>query len=453
MTNLIYNKMKSYLIILLFSISYLSSFSQEKNSFSLTEAQKFALENNYQKVNAENDLLIAKKKVWETTGIGLPQVTAEAKFQNFIELPTTLVPASTFDPTAPSDQYAELKFGTDYNTTASITASQLLFDGSYLVGLKASRVYKEYAEKNVAKTELQVKEDVGQAYFLVLVAEENKKILSEVVQTTTKLLDETIRIYEEGLIEEQSVDQLKLTLNDINNSLAEADRQIAISKNLLKFQIGFDINNEIVLTDKIDALLAFTDSENSLTSNFDFNNHVDFQSIKVNERLMKLNFNKEKFSFAPSVAAFFNYQKQNMSNQFDAFSGGKWYPQTLWGISVSLPIIAGGSRLAKTGQAKVEYLKAQTTSKQVEQSLILQAQKSRSEYISALSIYYNQKDGLALAEKINNQAIKKYNEGIISSLNLSQTQNQYLESEGKYIKSLLDLFNAKSNLNKALGTN
>ena len=139
-------------------------------------------------------------------------------------------------------------------------------------------------------------------------------------------------------------------------------------------------------------MLAFTDSENSLTSNFDFNNHVEFQSIKVNERLMKLNFNKEKFSFAPSVAAFFNYQKQNMSNQFDAFSGGKWYPQTLWGISVSLPIIAGGSRLAKTGQAKVEYLKAQTNSKQVEQSLILQAQKSRSEYISALSIYYNQKN-------------------------------------------------------------
>lgn len=429
------------------------TYAQETKTFSLTEAQAYALENNYDKVNAENDLLIAKKKVWETTGIGLPQVNAEAKFQNFIDLPTTLVPASAFDPTAPKDKYSALKFGTDYNNSLILSASQLLFDGSYLVGLRASKVYKEFAEKNVAKTELQVKEDVAQAYFLVLVAEENKKILDEVANTTAKLLDETTRIYEEGLLEEQNVDQLKLTLNNIKNSLAEAERQIAISKNLLKFQIGYDIQNEIVLTDKMEPLLSFSDTENSLTNDFDFSSHVDYQSIKINEKLMKLNFSKEKFSFAPSISAFFNYQKQNMSNNFDAFSGGKWYPQTLWGISVKLPIIAGSSRFAKAGQAKVEYLKAQTTSKKVEQSLILQAQKSRSEYNSALNIYNNQKDGLELAEKINNQAIKKYNEGIISSLNLSQTQNQYLETEGKYIKSLLDLFNAKSNLNKALGTN
>jgi outer membrane protein TolC len=175
--------------------------------------------------------------------------------------------------------------------------------------------------------------------------------------------------------------------------------------------------------------------------------------IKVNEELMKLNFNKEKFSFAPSIAAFFSHSQQNMSDDFDAFSGGKYYPQTLWGISFQLPIISGGMRIAKTGQAKVEYLKAQTTSKKVEQSLILQAERSKAEYTSALSVYNNQKEGVVLAKKINNQSIIKYNEGIISSLELSQSQNQYLDTESKYIKALLDLFNAKSNLNKALGTN
>jgi len=429
------------------------SFAQETQSFSLAQAQTYALEHNYEKVNAENDLLIAKKKVWETTGIGLPQVDFEAKFQNFIDLPTSLIPANAFNPNAPADEFAELKFGTDYNNSATISASQLLFDGSYIVGLKASKVYKNFAEKNVAKTEIQVKEDVAQAYYLALVAEENKKILAEVALTTQKLLDETIKIYEEGFAEEQNVDQLKLTLNDINNSLADAERQILISKNLLKFQVGFDINNQIELTDNINMLLSFANPENALTKEFDVKTNVDFQMIKVNEELMKLNFNKEKFSFAPSIAAFFNHSQQNMSNDFDAFSGGKYYPQTLWGISLRLPIIAGGSRLAKTGQAKIEYLKAQTTSKKVEQSLLLKAQQNQSEYNSALSIYNNQKEGLALAEKINNQSIIKYNEGIISSLELSQTQNQYLQAEGKYIKALLDLFNAKSNLNKILGSN
>ncbi|TXB63927.1 TolC family protein [Vicingus serpentipes] len=427
--------------------------AQETQSFSLAQAQSYALENNYDKLNAESDLLIAKKKVWETTGIGLPQVNFEAKLQNFIDLPTSLIPANAFDPNAPAGEFAELRFGTNYNNSATISANQLLFDGSYLVGLKAARVYKEFSEKNISKTEIQVKEDVAQAYYLVLVAEENKRILEEVATTTEKLLSETTKIYEEGFAEEQNVDQLRLTLNDINNSLAYAEQQLSIAKNLLKFQLGYEIKNEINLTDNIESLLKLSDPENSISKEFDITNNVDYQMIKVNEELMKLNFNKEKFSFAPSVAAFFSHSQQNMSNDFDAFSGGKYYPQTLWGISLQLPIISGGMRLAKTGQAKVEYLKAQTTSKKVEQSLILQAERSKAEYTSALSVYNNQKEGVTLAKKINNHSIIKYNEGIISSLELSQSQNQYLDTEAKYIKSLLDVFNAKSNLNKAIGTN
>lgn len=427
--------------------------AQETQSFSLQQAQTYALEHNYEKVNADNDLLIAKKKVWETTGIGLPRVDFEAKIQNFIDLPTSLVPANAFNPAAPADEFAELKFGTDYNNSASISASQLLFDGSYIVGLQASKTYKEFAEKNVAKTTIEIKEAVAQAYYMVLVAEENKTILTEVLTTTQTLLDQTKRIYEEGLIDEDNVDQLSLTIMDLNNSLATSDRQITIAKNLLKFQIGYDIKNDLILTDNIDGLLAFNDAENAFTNQFDFNNHIDFQLIKTNEKLMKLSWNKEKFAFTPTVAAFFNHTQTNMSNNFDAFSGGKYYPQTLWGVSLKLPIIAGGSRLAKMSQAKIEYQKAQITSKQVEQSLLLKAEQSQSEYTSALSIYNNQKEGLAIAEKINNKAIKKYNEGILSSLELAQTQNQFLETEGKYIKALLDLFNAKSNLNKALGTN
>ena len=142
-------KKLSLIIALYFIVSFVVA--QEIQSFSLQQAQAYALENNYEKVNAENDLLIAKKKVWETTGIGLPQVNFEAQFQNFIDLPVNLVPANAFDPNAPADEFSELKFGTDYNTSATISASQLLFDGSYIVGLQASKTYKQYAEQNVAK--------------------------------------------------------------------------------------------------------------------------------------------------------------------------------------------------------------------------------------------------------------------------------------------------------------
>ncbi|MCB0400643.1 MAG: TolC family protein [Flavobacteriales bacterium] len=427
--------------------------AQETQSFSLEQAQAYALEHNYEKSNADNDLLIAKKKVWETTGIGLPQVKAEAKLQNFIDIPTSLVPANTFNPAAPADEYLALKFGTDYNNSVGVTATQLLFDGSYLVGLRASKVYKEFAEKNVAKTEIEVKEQVAQAYYLALVAEENKRILEESAKTTQDLLNQSTKIFEEGLMEEQNVDQLKLTLNDINSSLANASRQISIAKNLLKFQIGYDISSEIVLTDNIETLLAFKDKENALTNEFDFNNHIDYQIMKSNEQLMKLNWSKEKFSFTPSLVAFFNHTQQNMSNEFDMFSGGSWYPQTLWGLTLSVPIILGSTRFAKTSQAKISYQMAQNNTRKVEQGLLLQAQQKQADYTSALDIYNNQKEGLEIAGKINNQSIKKYNEGIISSMELAQTQTQYLQTEGKYIKALLDLFNAKSELNKALGTN
>ena len=443
--------MKLITIIASAIISFSSLYAQNENSFSLKQAQDFALTNNYQRVNAEKDVLIAKKKVMETTGIGLPRVDAEAQFQNFLELPVSLVPATAFDSNAPADKFTELKFGTDYNTTARITATQLLFDGSYIVGLQASRTFKSFAEKSLEKTEIMVREDVAQAYYLGLIAEENAQLLQEIVVTTEKLLEETKKIYQEGFMEEQHVDQLQLTLNNINNSLTEAKRQKEIALNLLKFQMGMDLSTTISLTDNMETLLLAVNPEDALSKEFKVENNIENQIIKVNEDLMKLNLRKEKFSFAPQIAAFFNHQQQNMSNKFEVFNGGTWYPSTLWGISIKVPIVSGGMRLAKMGQARLEYEKAKTTSKQVEQSLILQAQRAKSDYTSSYSIYINQKDGLKIAEKINNNSMKKYTEGMISSMELNQTQTQYLETEARYIKSLLDLFNSTAQLNKALG--
>jgi len=445
--------MKFILLLSTITISVFTAVAQTESSFTLKQAQEYALKYNYQRVSAEKDVLIAKKKVMETTGIGLPQVTAEAQFQNFLDLPVSLVPASAFNPLAPKDEFAELKFGTDYNTTAKITATQLLFDGSYIVGLQASRTYKSLTEKSLEKTELTVREEVAQAYYLCLVADENVKILSEIVTSTEKLYEETQRIYQEGFMEEQNVDQLRLTLNNINNSLTESKRQKEIALNLLKFQMGMELVTTITLTDNIDVLLAAVNPVDALAKEFKAENHIENQIIKVNEDLMKLNLRKEKYAFAPQVAAFFNHQQQNMSNKFEVFSGGTWYPSTLWGLSIKLPIISGGMRLAKVGQARLDYEKAKNTSKQVEQSLLLKAQQAKSNYTSSYSIYLNQKDGLQIAEKINNNSMKKYTEGIISSMELSQSQTQYLETEAKYIKSLLDLLNASSQLNIALGKN
>ena len=442
------NRLNILLASLLLGI--VSANAQEVKQFTLQQAQSYALENNYDKLSADKDVLIAKRKVWETTAIGLPQVNAEGTFQNFIDIPTTLVPANAFNPAAPADQYMALQFGTDYNTTGQVSVSQLLFDGSYIVGLQAAKTYKEFSTKNLEKTERDVNEEVAKAYYLVLIAEENITILKGIAENTESLLEESTKIFDEGLIEEDNVDQLKLTLNDLKNSLSEAERQQSIAKNLLKYQIGMDIKEQIELTDKLESFVN-NEGQEWLAKEFDFNGHIDYELTLVNQRLKKLSLRREKYSFAPSIGAFLSHQQSNMGNEFNAFnSDAIYYPTTLWGISVKLPIFTSGMRLAKVSQAKLDFQKAELMTKKVEQGLQLQAEQARSEFNAASDIYNNQKEALAIAEKLNNNMIKKYNEGIAGSLDLSQTQNQLLSAEGKYIKALLDLLNAKSNLKKAL---
>ncbi len=447
-------KSAALLFLILVLLPFITEAQENGNSFSLKQAQEYALKNNYSILNASRDIDIAKKKVWETTAIGLPQVMAEAKIQNFIDIPTSLAPASAFNPNAPADELAELQFGLNYNNSATISASQLIFDGSYIVGLQAAKTYKELSINTQKKTEQEVEDLVAQAYYTVLVAAENQKVLQENYESVESLLEGTKKTYKEGLIEEQTVDQLQLNLINLKNAVDQAKRQAEIAQNLLKFQMGLDISQPIELTDDL-LLLIETGEESSavLTQKFEFTSHIDYQLIQTNERLMKLNYRKEKYSFAPSLSAFFSHQQSNMSNDFDAFSGGKYYPTTLWGLSLKIPILTSGMRLAKMGQAKIEYEKAITTSKQVEQSLTLKAQTAQSTYNSAYDTYYNQQQSLALAKSIYDKMVKKFKEGTITSLELTQSQVQMLSTEGMYIKSILDLLNAKSALKKALGNN
>ncbi len=437
------------LLIVLFA--GINVFAQKTQSFTLQQAQDFAIKNNYERLNAERDVLIAKKKVWETTAIGLPQISAEGNFKNFIDLPTSLIPANIFDPNAPAGTFAELQFGTKYSTSVDFTVSQLLFDGSYIIGLQAAKTYKELSKNALKKSEIEVRSEIAKTYHLVLTAEKNKEILEELMHTSKQLTNQTTKIYKNGLIEEESVDQLNLTLKDLKSSISNANRQIEIAQNLLKFQMGINLKDTITLTDSVELFINNLVTGVTPQTKFDYNKHIDYITISTSEKLAKLNWQREKTTFLPSIGAFFSHQRLNQNNQFDAFSGGKYYLTTLWGLSVKIPIFSSGMRISKMEQAKIAYQKAQTTTLQVEQGLALKVKQAKANYIASFDIYNNSEDGLALAKKINNKTIKKYNEGMSSSLILSQTQTQYLNAEGKYVQALLNLLNAKVDLKKALG--
>ena len=446
--------MKTHLIMGFVFVSGLLSAQDEnetKSSFNLKEAQGYAIENNYKNKKAMLDIDIAKKKVWETTAAGLPQVSANAKLQKFIDIPVSLAPANAFNPAAPADELAELQFGLDYSNSFGITASQLIFDGSYIVGLQAAKTYKNLSIASQVKTEIELNEGVKQAYFTVLVAEENTAVLKKSKEAVDVILAETSAFYKEGMTDEESVDQLTLTVNELRTAVGIAQGQIKFARKLLKLQMGMDIANKITLTEGLDVFVGEVQTKTEEQA-FNVENHIDYNLVETNMRLMKLNLRKEKYSFLPSMNIFLNHEQQNMNTKFDAFSGGTWYPMTVVGAQMTLPILTSGSRLSKMSQAKIEYQKSEIEAKEVAQGLLYQTQVARSQYETSYETYLNQKANMALAKKIYDKTILKYKEGVSSSLDLSQTQNQFLTSEGNYIKSLLDLLTSKSELQKSYGS-
>ncbi|PCJ82846.1 MAG: hypothetical protein COA57_12855 [Flavobacteriales bacterium] len=458
-------------LVSIFLVNGIAQDSTSAFSFSLKEALDYAVKNSYQSQTAALDIEVSEQTVKSVTAIGYPQINATGSFQNYIDLPIFVVPSDAFGfpdwfnewinsvsqstqtypniPAGNGSEFQELQFGSKYNSSGSITVNQLIFDGSYFIGLKAAKIFVEVTQHSLTKTETEVKMLVTQSYYTALVSEENINILSENNKTLEKTLAETKAMYEAGFVEEMDVEQLKLMLANVENSFKTAQQQSEISRSLLKFQMGLDIAQKIELKDDISSLLGATEVA-LVTQDFKIENHIDFKLVATNETLMELNTKAEKMKYIPRLSGFFNHQQNSYRNEFDFFSGGKWYPTTLWGINLSVPLFGGFGRQANLQKAKLELEKAQIQKEMVEQNLKLQEQVSRAEYNTAMDVYKNQKENLALADKIRNKTAIKFREGVASSMELTQAENQYLTTQGNYIQSVFQLLNAKTKLDKAL---
>ena len=241
---------------ILFTLCCILNFAlQGQHSFSLKEAQDYGLENNHHIKNAHLDVEHASKQMLETLSIGLPQIHAEAQWQNFLKVPTTLVPASQFNPPAPDDVYTEMQFGIPHTTSASISASQLLFNGSYLVGLKAAKSFMNFAKIKKDLTENQINDSIATAYFNVLVINENKDFLHNIVSIHKDIVTETEARHLNGFVEDLEVDRMALVLSQMEIQYNNVERQTEIAEAYLKLILGVPLNETITLTDSLQTLL------------------------------------------------------------------------------------------------------------------------------------------------------------------------------------------------------
>lgn len=443
--------MKKTIVIVLCLLFGYSINAQENHSLSLQEAIDYALEHNRTVINAAHDIDAAEKQKWETTSTGLPQISATIDYNNWLKQQLQLVPAEFFGGNV--GEFAEVAFGTEQSMTATATLSQKIFDGSYLVGLQSAKVYLEISKNAKEKTDLEVRRAVIDAYGNVLLAEESILILQRNINVLQKNLDETTKIYENGLEEEESVEQLQITLSGVQSNLNNTKRLKDIAYQLLNITLGIDVSEKVILTDTLQTLtsenitLGILDAEENLEGNIDY--RIAFNNIRSSELLLKL----EKSKALPTINAFINGSYAGFGNEFDFLKKEqKWLGSSLIGVSMNIPIFSSLGRSAATQRARINLEKSKNDFENTKQQLKLEISRAKSNYQFSIEDYDNKKQNLQLAERIEQKNQTKFFEGIASSFELRQAQTQLYTAQQEYLQAMLDVINNKAELDKVLNT-
>lgn len=443
--------MRKLLLIPLVVFAFNAKAQDAKKSFnfSLEEAISHALTNNYSVINAGRDIESSKEKKWETTAMGLPQINAGLDYSNAFVLQKSVVPAEFFG--GKPGEFAEVAFGTKHTMFARATLSQLIFDGSYIVALQASKTYLKFYVNAKQKTDIEVKEAVINAYGNVLLAEESIAILEKNKATLEKTLFDTKAIYKNGLIEEENVEQLQITLTSINSTLNYNKRLVEVAYKMLKITLGIDINDDLKLNDKLDNLavsnldLAITKNEFNVSDNVNYQMALNFQE----QRNLELKLQKAKA--LPSLAANVNFGYNAFGNQFQFFSREQsWFNYSNVGIGLNIPIFSSLARSSRTQQAKIALDQAKTQLSEADQKLKLQFAAAKSDYEFSVEEYANAKTNLSLAERIEKKQQIKFTEGLSSSFDYNDAQRQLYAGQQTYLKSMVDVINKKAALEKII---
>ncbi len=443
--------LKKLLIILcLIGITFTLTSASIKG-LSLKEAKEMALQYNTNVKNAKLDVRIAKKKIWETTAIGLPQISAKVEYQDIPNIPTTLLPAKIFDPNAVEGEFLEMKFGTQHNANLSLMVNQLIFKGGYIVGLQASKIYLKLSEDLLKKSEQDIKEAITNTYYLILLAEETEKILTKSIENITKTLFETNELYKSGFLEETDVDQIKLSIADLNNNLSSIQRQKKISYRLLNFQMGIELNTEIVLSENLEKFKNKINSK-KIFKEFKVENYIDYIMLDTEETSKRLLLKNEKSEFLPTISAYFLQKSSAMRDEFSFFkkTNDKWFSSTVIGLNIEIPIFDSGLKLARVGQASIELKKAKNAKINAKKGLKVEWEKAKSAFIDEINKLKNTEASVLLAKKVFERIRTKHSKGTVSSMDLIQAHNQYLNAESNYLQNMISALNAKTKIEKYL---
>ena len=433
--------MKSLFRIIILLFSYLNIVGQEFNSKSLFE---YAKANSPQLKNASLDVLLSDEKINEIKSTGLPKINGELSFQNFINVPTTVVEANTFDPTAPPDELIGLAFGTPFNANYSLQASQLIFSFSYLYAVKAAKNLNELARLSLVQEHETLFESIQLNLGQIILIRKQKDLILENIKELDSLKKKTNSLIANGFLEKTAINDLIIMELDLKNGVEQLNTNEDLALLSLKSKIGYPLDSNI-------NLIKNFERDND-TSSFRQNklNPKSSRAVQLGEQrvlLSELNLKATKSEGYPSVFGFFNQQHMAMRNSFDLFDANKnWYPSTLWGINVKIPIYNSGEGAAKNKQKELELLKAKNELIDIENQIISLFTLLKNNNKNALSNYNDQKIKVDLVETVYSNEEKKLSHGDSNSLTISQRKMQLLQSKQALIQKEYELYKSEVQL-------
>lgn len=422
-----------------------TAFAQGPVSLSLKQAMDMAAKQSYSVQSSALEAEKAESKIKEVTAIGLPQINATGTLNNYIKVPTQVIP--NFFGSDPAT--IKVQFGVPWSMSGGVQLNQLLFDGSYLVGLQASRELKNKSSKDLEQAEADARAQAAKAYLTVLAAEEGVRLIGEGLPVVQKAADDASAMVQQGLMESTDADRLTVQLEETKAQQRNLDQQATVARAYLDLVLGLPSGTPLTLTDALQPLIDDPAEAGLADVQLDLANHVDDQVAQSLVRLSELDLRKNKAAYYPQLSGFINYAQQYNSVEFNP-GKGPWFPASLWGLSLNVPIFSSGMRQQRVQQARLSLDEANVGLKATEQRLLTEHLQRQAVLRAAQDNYETSKKNMALNKTIFERVSTKFSEGVGSSFELTQEHSNYLLSQQTYIQRIVDLLQARTDMRKAL---
>ena len=402
--------------------------TSQPQTLSLQDAVGFAVEHNKSLKASRLNIELQQKMITEAISAGIPQINANLNYQ------TNFGQSVSMGETG-------LSIKMEDNFTLGASASWTVLNGEWIVGIQTAKIAKTLASQQVDADALDIKSTIYNSYYTILVCERLVQILQENLDNMSQILEHTQNMYNAGSVEISDVDQIRITVGQLNNSLLSMERTLDVNYNLLRIQLGLKAGTPITLTDRLDDFLGEEGFTNLAIKDFDINNNLQYQLTLTQEELQKKVVSAKKWAYAPTLSAAYNYQYQIVSGGFMTI------PHTAT-VTLSVPIFSGLQRKSQLDQEKITLQQTQLNKSLLEDQLRLNEAQYKYDLQNATENFNLQKENVEVAKSVLGHYQAKFNVGNISSLDLTQANNNYLEAENNYTSACLDLLEAQTNLLK-----